>query len=90
MKKLFVKKDKMINGELVIRKETMDQVVADLLYVNALLGNNIYETQQLADRIWNNSSASIRVPVTTTEKIWKQIKSSKVKLVATTVNGVAC
>lgn len=86
MKKLFVKEDKMVNGELVIRKETLEQVVEDLVYINTMLGNDIFETEQLACRIWNNSSAAVRVPVTTTEKIWKKLKESgkKVKLVAVT------
>lgn len=90
MKKLFVKEDRMINGMLVIKKESLEQLVSDLVYVNDMLGNDIYDTEMFACKIQKNSTA-IHVPVATTEKIWKTLKQSgnKIKLIATTEKAVA-
>ena len=86
MKKLLVKKeDVMINGMLIIKKESLEQMVSNLMYINDLLGNDIYDTEIFACRILKNRTA-IHVPITTTEKIWKQLKKSgnKIKPIATT------
>ena len=86
MKKLFNgKKETMVYGVLYLKKVTLDQLVDDLVYINTMLGNDIYETSLLANAISNGMGTAVRVPIATTEKIWKKLKKSgKVNLIAST------
>lgn len=87
MKKLFGRKQKWINGVLFIRKEDVEQVAKDLIYVNTMLGRNDEdELIELVDAAYYGiSNETICVPVVTTEKVWKLLKNSgKMRLVATT------
>lgn len=86
MKRLFVKEDKWINGVLIIKKETVEQVASDFIFINEMLGNDEDDLVALTDaaRI-SVHAAAIQIPVTTTEKIWKKLKKSgkDLKLIAT-------
>lgn len=93
MKKLFGKKStKMVSGIVYLRRITNEQLVEDLMIIDKILGNNLYETQQLTDNILRSEyTDSIRVPIKTNEKNWKKIMDSKIKLIATSsVKAIAC
>ena len=93
MKKLFGKKNmKMVSGIVYLQRITNEQLVEDLMTIDKILGNNLYETQQLTDNILRSEyTDSIRVPIKTDKKNWKKIMDSKIKLIATSsVKAIAC
>lgn len=85
MKKLFSKKEKWINGTLIIKKEDIDKVAAEFLFVNEMIGNDEDEVRALCDTAsLGINELTVCLPITTTEKIWKKLKaSSKLNIVAT-------
>ena len=85
------KGDEMVNGMLYLRKVTAEQTLEDLMAIDSLLGNDIFETQLLSDAIHHGAVAdTIRVPVLTDKTTWRKIKESGLKLIATKEKAVAC
>lgn len=85
------KSNEMVNGMLYLRKVTDEQALDDLMVIDSLLGNDLFETQLLSDAIHHGAvSDTIRVPVLTDRRTWQRIKESGLKLIATKEKAVAC
>lgn len=83
--KLF-NNQKWINGELYIKKTDVDEAAKAFLIINDKLGHDVEEVVELVNAAsLTVNELAIRIPVMTTEKIWKGLKkSSNIRLIATT------
>lgn len=84
------KSDEMVNGMLYLKVVPHHQLLDELMAIDSLLGNDIFETQLLADAISHSAvSGTIHVPVLTDKRTWQKIKDSGLKLIATKEKAVA-